>query len=448
MRLAAITVIGTLIKKLFGSRTKTSEGDEEAKAAEAEQAEAEADTEKKEALTEEEDQERAALFGMLTEHVLDVNAHVRARVLQTWLALVQGNCVPFGEKLQLLDTARDALLDTCATVRRFAVKIIAELATPAAAGGLARLEFDELGEAYRRELAKLKALKSRIKERRSAVRENLSATIREQGERLDSSLRARNPDASSSDEEDAPRLVPDGDEGEHEKLAREGEKRAFDDQYKVTKYLKVSLRYATKIRAAVQDIAAMLGSAVASDVLEAVDFFVAAHAFQFKEAAASNRRVLALIFAADADVQLAALNAFYSMHLRYDPAKRCLLLPPEEVAHGLISLLNDASLSHVTALHRLFAVCVDKGAFEQSLVNALWNIFTSSDSHVDHRRAAIHILGMASRFVFFSFLLLLLLPFLSAWATSQQCVILLSKRLRNGKQCASFNLVQLGTIFL
>eukprot|EP00106_Octopus_bimaculoides_P013134 XP_014780576.1 PREDICTED: condensin complex subunit 1-like [Octopus bimaculoides] len=92
-------------------------------------------------------------FIILKDHVHDVHAFVRSKVLQIWLEIVQQQCLPLSHQEELTGLVVGRLNDKAANVRRYAIQLLTALLqmNPFAH----KLQYEDLKENYTQEKEKL-----------------------------------------------------------------------------------------------------------------------------------------------------------------------------------------------------------------------------------------------------------------------------------------------------
>ncbi|GAB1602175.1 hypothetical protein Ahia01_000496400 [Argonauta hians] len=93
---------------------------------------------------------------ILKDHIHDVNAFVRSKVLQVWADIVVARCLPLSHQKELTDRVVGRLMDKSAIVRRYAVQLLTLLLqmNPFTY----KLEYEDLKESYDKEKAKLDSM--------------------------------------------------------------------------------------------------------------------------------------------------------------------------------------------------------------------------------------------------------------------------------------------------
>ncbi|XP_052287084.1 condensin complex subunit 1-like isoform X2 [Dreissena polymorpha] len=110
----------------------------------------------KEGLDEKMRDTRDQFLDHLEDHIHDVHAYVRSKVLQIWLDIVEHKCLPLPHQEQLLQLVMGRLHDKSSAVRKYAIQLITTLLknNPFAA----KLSAEELELSYQKEVEKLKEM--------------------------------------------------------------------------------------------------------------------------------------------------------------------------------------------------------------------------------------------------------------------------------------------------
>ncbi|KAL8621609.1 hypothetical protein ACOMHN_036842 [Nucella lapillus] len=99
---------------------------------------------------------RDGFFDRLQDHIHDMHAFVRSKVLQIWLNIVNEKCLPLPRQEMLVSLVLGRLQDVSSQVRRYAIQLLTAVlkCNPFAA----KLSVEELSMSYENEQAKLKEM--------------------------------------------------------------------------------------------------------------------------------------------------------------------------------------------------------------------------------------------------------------------------------------------------
>ncbi|OQR87131.1 condensin complex subunit [Achlya hypogyna] len=288
---------------------------------------------------------RDALFSVLEDRVHDVNSYARSHVIKCYKDLCERGAVPLVQLQALPKLVVARMADKTATVRKQSVQLLTTL--------LERNPFqDSLDRQYYKE--RLDAVAARIRAMKEAIQADVTAT-------LDRRMSGMHLDENEIAEKETEK------EEELTKLHRLG---AFYEQ--AVAFIDVMEKEAIPL------LLQLLRSSVSTDVLEAIAFFHAAHAFRFEQATRGVRGMLLLVWRADPAIQEALLKTFQSV-LFFVP-NTSTHLTPAQAAQTLLTLLDGCTVSDATCLEQLLAVLHAKHMVPERVVAALWDLCTAESS--------------------------------------------------------------------
>lgn len=318
----------------------------------------------------------------LLEHVHDVHAFVRSKVLQLWHKLCSHQAIPLTLQHKVLVLTTNRLKDKSSNVRKHAIQLLIALmqGNPYAA----RLPLEEVESKLKVEQEKLdEMLKVAEKDRPTVTRidpskcgptktelwnamepeilvaiqevleeEENSASMAELNdeeiaELINRANYKRVIRMMAHEEDDAEEILDNmksiyiGDEDnaakqkEMENLVRqameeeqaqaaakesepEEERPEISQQRMVVAYLKDTHAFAYSIHEAIPIVCQLLCSKHTSDILEAVNFFVTAFQFDVLDAMVGVRRMLSLIWSSEAEVKDAVVKAYKELYMDMD----------------------------------------------------------------------------------------------------------------------------------
>lgn len=133
---------------------------------------------------------REQFLECLTEHIHDVHAFVRSKVLQIWLNIVNEKCCPLTWQEKVLTLVIGRLADKSSQVRKNAIQLVTAFikCNPFAA----KLSVEELQENYEKEKEKLKEMKGGVEEEmdtESSQADTITEKINEAWKPLKSKIR-------------------------------------------------------------------------------------------------------------------------------------------------------------------------------------------------------------------------------------------------------------------
>ncbi|XP_064461323.1 condensin complex subunit 1-like [Ornithodoros turicata] len=162
----------------------------------------------------------------------------------------------------------------------------------------------------------------------------------------------------------------------------------------LVQYLTDCVAFAEKIQDAIPVICKFLKSCTASDVHEAMKFFVAAHQFGLKRALVGVRHMLPLIWSKEATLRDAVVDSYRAVYLA--PQDGSSKKTSVAIADRLSSLIVMATSEELLSIEKLFAEFTKSGDISQKVIQVLWDRFAtkSSDSNPGQSLSAIRLLSM------------------------------------------------------
>ena len=115
-------------------------------------------------------------------------------------------------------------------------------------------------------------------------------------------------------------LVGDGER--EERGERDGEEEESSQALKqaaVVQYYTDALQFINALQDCVPTATQLLGSKVASDVLEALEFLCTAEQFSLSDAAEGLRKAMVLVWSRDENIRKALLNTYVKIYFTFDP---------------------------------------------------------------------------------------------------------------------------------
>ncbi|KAK9513973.1 hypothetical protein VZT92_027466 [Zoarces viviparus] len=168
-------------------------------------------------------------------------------------------------------------------------------------------------------------------------------------------------------------------------------------QEMLVQYLKDTETFALQVERAISVINAMLYWKTTSVVLEAVQFCVTVCEFSIANSVIGVRKMLPLVWSADAAIKDAVVQAYRRLYL--NPQGDTIRLKAHTLVDSLSELMVDASLGTIQCLEEIVQEFFGSGSHLQStVVQVLWERFTGKrETSGLQRRAAVLLLGMAAR---------------------------------------------------
>ena len=113
-------------------------------------------------------------------------------------------------------------------------------------------------------------------------------------------------------------LVGDGEREEGGERDREKEEEVFK-QAAVVQYFTDALQFINALQECVPTATQLLGSKVASDVLEALEFLSTAEQFSLSGASEGMKKAMVLVWSRDENIRKAFINTYVKVYFTFDP---------------------------------------------------------------------------------------------------------------------------------
>uniref|UniRef100_A0A667WX42 Condensin complex subunit 1 n=1 Tax=Myripristis murdjan TaxID=586833 RepID=A0A667WX42_9TELE len=376
--------------------------------------------------------DRDRFFDTLQEHLHDTHSHVRARVLQVYTRIVNSKALPLCRYSEVMELAVGRLMDKSVNVVKSAIQLLA--AFIAHNPYSCKLSSADLKKPLEKETAKLKMMKERqegekpvavikASELWAAMEPELLVTVRaeleptsetekQQQEGVETGMveeKEAEDDRATAvqiaqllrSDEDTPELsqnLPPTPQKEKE-AEKEGEDSELKKQEMLVQYLRDTETFALLVERAISIINTMLYLKTTSVVLEAVQFCVTVCEFSVADSLSGVRKMLPLVWSADAAIKDAVVQAYRRLYL--NPQGDTTRVKAQTLVDSLSELMVDASLGTIQCLEEIVQEFFGSGSTLQStVVQVLWERFTGKrETSGLYRRAAVLLLGMAREVV-------------------------------------------------
>ncbi|KAG5363441.1 Condensin complex subunit 1 [Yarrowia sp. B02] len=309
---------------------------------------------------------------LVEERILDVSPYVRSRVLQLFSNVCDLEVRFNAHFQQTANMAVECLNDKSGLVRGRAAKLLQKLVTthPFAALHGAQLNM--------------------------GVWKDRLAGIEVEIEDLEKSMPAEMNGAYLD--------PPSDDEGEKSADADVSENLEKLKKLQLTQtYYKDALKFMAVMKRAFDQAEVLLFSKVKTEVMEMMDMFVLADAYNFEGASSGIRKMLHVIWTKGnsdegKEVQERLLSAYSKLFFEAP-----MSIPDAEasmfIARNLISLTYGATLAELASLERLLCVAMEKGIINALVVRKLWQTFGYTQGAISRsqRRGAVIVLGMLAQ---------------------------------------------------
>jgi len=326
---------------------------------------------------------RDALLGVLTERVHDVSSFTRGAVLKAWASVTESNALPLDYFIPVTALAIDRLQDKTVMCRRSAMQLLTLL--------LENNPFMESldPEPFREKLIELeKFLAANIpqtileaKEKAQQNREDNGESKYDPGveEEIESAaLAAAIADAEAKSDSD------DMSESEIE----------FYNKVKALKFVASALEFIDLFENSNESFEGMLLSSNASDVTEALRFFVRARHFKLPCAVTGMKQALALMWSNETSIQEEVLKAFLDVFISVPGTDGKEFLPDNQIAHNLLVLVSQATVSELASIEEALGRLVKQELIPAEVFVILWSIATKASK--ESRSAAMTLLSMGA----------------------------------------------------
>uniref|UniRef100_A0AAY4AS64 Condensin complex subunit 1 n=1 Tax=Denticeps clupeoides TaxID=299321 RepID=A0AAY4AS64_9TELE len=316
--------------------------------------------------------DRDRFLDTLQEHIHDTHSHVRARVLQVYTRIVNSKALPLCRYTEVMELAVGRLGDKSVNVCKSAIQLLA--AFIAHNPYSCKLSSADLRKPLDKEMAKLKEMKDKVKEKTPGEPPcNVAVPLTE------TQVEEHPPTSTQIQMED---ILDDGELKKQEMLVQ---------------YLKDTESFALQVERTISIINNLLYWKTTTVVQEAVQFCVTVCEFSVADSLSGVRKMLPLVWSADTSVKESVLHAYKRLYL--NPQGDSTRAKAQTLVDSLSALMVDASLGTIQCLEEIvqeFFGC--DGVLQSSVVQVLWERFSGKRETSNlHRRAAVLLLGMAAR---------------------------------------------------
>uniref|UniRef100_A0AAY4AWB2 Condensin complex subunit 1 n=1 Tax=Denticeps clupeoides TaxID=299321 RepID=A0AAY4AWB2_9TELE len=315
--------------------------------------------------------DRDRFLDTLQEHIHDTHSHVRARVLQVYTRIVNSKALPLCRYTEVMELAVGRLGDKSVNVCKSAIQLLA--AFIAHNPYSCKLSSADLRKPLDKEMAKLKEMKDKVKEKTPGEPPcNVAVPLTE------TQVEEHPPTSTQIQMED---ILDDGELKKQEMLVQ---------------YLKDTESFALQVERTISIINNLLYWKTTTVVQEAVQFCVTVCEFSVADSLSGVRKMLPLVWSADTSVKESVLHAYKRLYL--NPQGDSTRAKAQTLVDSLSALMVDASLGTIQCLEEIVKFFGCDGVLQSSVVQVLWERFSGKRETSNlHRRAAVLLLGMAAR---------------------------------------------------
>lgn len=335
-----------------------------------------------------------AFFDVLEERFLDINPYCRCRAIQVYTKLCDLETKYPKRRQTAAELAARSLEDKSSNVRRNAIKLLAKLIVthPFAVlhgGLLSYSEWNERLEACETELNALKPPAGTP----GLAEHSQEPTVDES--LLDDATQVPSEQAEKASMTEEQRMAAFQKAQEDAATAE-----ALNKLQLTRRYYIEALRFIETLHEASPHIVQLLGSKNKSEVIEAMDFFVVADAYNLETAKSGIRRMLRLIWTkGNSDegkgVQTHLIECYKGLFFDA-PGNFSANDAANYVARNMISLTFGATPAELTSLEQLLATMMKEKNISEVVIQKLWQVYGVQKKEISkqQRRGAIIVLGM------------------------------------------------------
>ncbi|KAK9448004.1 armadillo-type protein [Limtongia smithiae] len=326
-----------------------------------------------------------SFFDILEERFLDINPYCRSKTVQMLIKLCELDIKFLQRRQTITSLAIQSLEDKSSFVRRNAIKLISRLMSthPFSVMHGGQLPLKLWQERLDAVNAELKKLLPPIDEAQDDVHEPGDLS------RIDDGLL------------DEPSAFLEEADINTDALQRQADQIEAINMLKLTKqYYTEAISFIKSLHEASGVICSLLSSKNKSEVIEAMDFFVAADAYKLDTAKLGVRKMLHLIWTkANNDegrgIQTHLVECYATLFFTapdgFSNSDKCTF-----IARNLISLTYGATAAEMTSLERLLFIMMKASQMPELVIEKLWQVYGVQQRDISkaQRRGAIIILGM------------------------------------------------------
>lgn len=303
---------------------------------------------------------RDSLLEILVERIMDKTSYTRVRVLQTWSYLCQERSIPLNMYVPLTNKCAHRVEDKSSFVRRAAIQLLTNLL---------------LYNPYSSQL-KMSTFKTSLQK------------INEQIDRQDDTM-----------ELDFGNLSQDTNHNYSQEILSQLDKNedlSTANQTKIKLYCKSSIAFIESIHKAINTICNLLGSKMATDVLESANFLSCAHQFGIESAGIGIQKMLMLIWTKETQIKECIKQCYINLYMtppsNLDKKKSLLY-----IAKNLIGLVKGNTVGEMASLEELLTELYKEGRIPPKVVDVLWDVLAKSKKDMAQERyLALAVISMVA----------------------------------------------------
>lgn len=174
----------------------------------------------------------------------------------------------------------------------------------------------------------------------------------------------------------------------------DGKNIEFKAKIEALKFAQSALEFIDQYENASSNLHSMLLSANASDVREALRFFVKARHFKLPCAVTGMKQALALMWSTEQNIKEEVLKAFVDVFVALPGTDGDEFLPSEQIAHNLLMLVDQANVSELASIEEAIGRLVKEGSIPADVFSIVWAAAIKGPGRSS--ASAIQILAMAA----------------------------------------------------
>jgi condensin complex subunit 1 len=350
---------------------------------------------------------REGLIDILLERSLDVSSFTRSAVLKAWIFVIQNDALPVSNVMAVTSIAIDRLQDKTVLVRRNAMQLLTlVLENNPFMGSLCpdpyKAKAHELDQYLRTHIPH--RIKSDVEEALKAERK-AEQTIAEEDDNDANSTDAAHPHVSEQEIQDASLAYVHKtvDAGEDLNLEENSTNAEFFNKLQAFRFSTSALKFISLFEHsdATHALDSMLLSSNASDVTEAIRFFVRAKQFELPCAVTGMKQALSLMWSTEPNIVQEVLTGFMDVFVAVPGSgteggggKRQEYLPNEEIVLNLISLVSQASVSEMASIEEAISRLVKEERIPAEVFLMLWAFVAKANAEA--RSASMLLISMGA----------------------------------------------------
>ena len=322
---------------------------------------------------------RSEILDTLLEHLHDVHAFSRSKVLQTFGSIVTSRSLPIDYLLPLTEKVIGRLSDKTVNVRKNAIILL-----------VAILQYNPFGASLSRNDLKITIEKTFggmcEKQKEGKIEEEQKEKTTDEKEGKENELR----DEGNMVQSDGVNIVESPEEN------RKKKHKEMDVKESKMRHLDIARSFIDLLDSSFPVLFDLLQSKNQSDVLESIELFVVAKSFGIHRSCDGIKKTLMLIWSKETTIKQAVSTAFQRLYLTPDASSSTNRMTKAlYTANGLIGLLQGASLAEILALEEILGEVIASTDLSL-LVEVFFDIFMGkvANATVKERQTSLLAISM------------------------------------------------------